>query len=217
MEISKNFRWWRGQFSDGGGELLDLYMEECENVPEWLESNFHDIRGFRDELAAHIRDSSVGPFAYETQWGTDESLRNLWFDVFGAEPPPGDPYPVPQDRWGRHRMTTYMRDLPAADRSRLPESTLRWLAARGVTFEDLAAYREPGTDREYSRPEPPGFRKRLDELTAAGRRNGPAEGEYADEARADLLEAKRSYLDSGHPEQAAAVDKLLADREPRDE
>ncbi len=86
-----------------------------------------------------------------------------------------------------------------------------------MTFEDLAAYKEPGAEVEYSRPEPPGFRQRLDELTAAGRRNGPAEGDRVAEARADLLEAKQSYLDTGHEEQAAAVDKLLADREPRDE
>lgn len=108
MEISANFRWWRQTFSDGGGELLDFYQEACNNVPARLETNFHDIRGFRDELAAHIRDSSFGPLPSETQWNTDEILRDLWFDVFGAEPPPGDPYPVPRDRWGRHRMTTYI-------------------------------------------------------------------------------------------------------------
>ncbi|WP_053208227.1 hypothetical protein [Jiangella muralis] len=217
MQISENFREWRQEFSDGGGELRDFYMEACENVPAWLESNFNDIRGFRDELAAHIRDSSVGPFPSETQWGTDEILRDLWFDVFGAEPPPGDPYPVPQDRWGRHRMTTYMEDIPTTDTSRVPEPTRHWLAARGVTFDDLAAYREPGADVEYSRPEPAGFRTRLDELTAAGRRSGPAEGERAAEARADLLDAQRSYRETGHDEQAAAVDEILANREPRDD
>ncbi|PZF81779.1 hypothetical protein [Jiangella anatolica] len=217
MEISENFLEWRHEFNDGGGELLEFYMEACETVPEWLESNFNDLQGFRDELAAHIRDSSAGPASYETQWGTDERMRNLWFDVFGAEPPPGDPYPVPRERWGRHRMTTYMRDLQPSHLSRLREATRQWLEARGITAEDLAAYHEPGAEREYSRPEPVGFRQRLAELTAAGRRSGPAEGEYADQARADLLEAKRGYLETGHPEEAAAVDKLLADREPRDE
>ncbi len=192
-------------------------MEACEQVPEWLESNFNDLRGFRDELAAHIRDSSEPPHSSETQWTTDEILRDLWFDVFGAEPPPGDPYPVARDRWGRYRMTTYTEDIPTKDTSRVSEPTRQWLAARGVTFEDLAAYKEPGAEVEYSRPEPPGFRQRLDELTAAGRRNGPADGDRVAEARADLLEAKQSYLDTGHEEQAAAVDKLLADREPRDE
>ncbi|WP_201777959.1 hypothetical protein, partial [Jiangella alkaliphila] len=117
MEISENFREWRQEFSDGGGELRDFYMEACEQVPEWLESNFNDLRGFRDELAAHIRDSSVGPFPSETQWTTDEILRDLWFDVFGAEPPPGDPYPVARERWGRYRMTTYMEDIPTKDTS----------------------------------------------------------------------------------------------------
>ena len=217
MQISENFREWRQEFSDGGGELRDFYMEACEKVPEWLESNFNDIRGFRDELAAHIRDSSVGPFPSETQWTTDEILRDLWFDVFGPEPPPGDPYPVPPENWGCRRMTTYMEDIPTKDTSRVPESTRRWLAARGVTFEDLAAYHEPGAEVEYSRPEPPGFRQRLDELTAAGRRSGPAVGERAAEARADLLDAQQSYLDTGHTEQATAIDKILTDREPRDE
>ncbi|WP_026875532.1 hypothetical protein [Jiangella gansuensis] len=217
MEISANFRWWRQTFSDGGGELLDFYQEACNNVPARLETNFHDIRGFRDELAAHIRDSSFGPLPSETQWNTDEILRDLWFDVFGAEPPPGDPYPVPRDRWGRHRMTTYMRDIPTKDTTRVPEATRQWLAARGLTFDDLAAYREPGAEREYSRPEPPGYRQRLAELTAAGRRSGPVEGEHADSARADLLDAKESYLATGHTEQAAGIDKILADREPRDE
>lgn len=217
MQISENFREWRQEFSDGGGELRDFYMEACESVPEWLESNFNDIRGFRDELAAHIHDSSVGPFPSETQWSTDEILRDLWFDVFGVEPPPGDPYPVPRDRWGRYRMTTYMEDIPTKDTSRVSEATRQWLETRGVTFEDLAAYHQPGAEVEYSRPEPPGFRDRLAELTAAGKRSGPAEGERAGEARADLLDAKRSYLETGHPEQAAAVDRILADREPRDE
>lgn len=217
MEISKNFRRWRGRFSDDGGEALDFYREACETVPEWLESNFHDIRGFREELAAHIRDSSMGPYRADTQWGTDESMRDLWFDVFGAEPPPGDPYPVPAERWGRHRMTTYMEDLPYADLSRVREAVRQWLAARNLTADDLAAYHELGADREYSRPEPPGFRQRLDKLTAAGRRSGPPEGEHAEQARADLLAAKQGYLDTGHPDEAAAVDKILADREPRDD
>lgn len=217
MQISENFRWWRQRFSDGGGELLDFYQEACDNVPAWLESNFNDLRGFRDELAAHICDSSVGPFPSETQWGTDEILRDLWFDVFGPDPAPDDPYPVPRERWGRHRTTTYMRDIPTKDTSRVPESTRQWLADRSITFEDLAAYREPGADVDYSRPEPPGFRERLAELTTAGKRSGPAEGEHASEARADLLDAKQSYLSTGHTEQAAGIDKILADREPRDE
>ncbi|WP_116948265.1 hypothetical protein [Jiangella endophytica] len=217
MEISENFRQWREEFSDGGGELLDFYQDACNSVPQWLETDHDNIRAFRDELAAHIRDSSVGPFPSETQWGTDEILRDLWFDVFGAESPPGDPYPVPQDRWGRHRMTKYMRDIPTKDTSLVPDTTRRWLAERNITFEILAEYREPSAEREYSRPEPAGFRKRLDELTAAGRRSGPAEGERAAEARTDLLDAKQSYLDTGHTEQAAAVDRILADREPRDE
>jgi hypothetical protein len=217
MEISENFLRWREVFSDGGGELIEYYEEACDAVQEWLASNFNDIRGFREELAGHIRDSSVGPFPSETQWTTDEYLRDLWFDVFGAEPPPGDPYPVPRDRWGRHRMTTYMRDIPYRHPERVRPESLAWLDARGVTIADLAAYREPGAEVEYSRPEPPGFRDRLAELTAAGKRSGPAEGEHAAEARADLLDAKQSYLETGHTEQAAAVDRILADREPRDE
>lgn len=217
MEISENFRRWREVFSDGEGELIEYYVEACDDVPGWLATNFNDLRGFRDELAAHIRDSSVGPFPSETQWTTDEYLRDLWFDVFGAEPPPGDPYPVPRERWGRRRMTTYMEDIPYRHPERVRPETRAWLEARGVTLEDVAAYYQPGAEVEYSRPEPPGFRKRLAELTAAGRRSGPAEGERAAEARADLLDARQSYLETGHDEQAAGIDKILADREPRDE
>lgn len=217
MEQTPEFDRWMQVFSNDQAELLDMYYDACESVPQWLEANHNDILGFRDELAAHIRDSSEPPYSSETQWTTDEILRNLWFDVFGSEPPPDDPYPVQRERWGRHRMTTYMRDIPYRHPERVRPETRAWLEARGVTIDDLAAYREPGAEVEYSRPEPAGFRKRLDELTAAGRRNGPAEGDGVAEAKADLLEAKQSYLDTGHEEQAAAVDKLLADREPRDE
>ena len=217
MEQTPEFNRWMQVFSDDQDELLDFYYEACESVPRWLETNHNDIRRFREELAAHIRDSSEPAHGSETQWTTDEILRDLWFDVLGAEPPPDDPYPVPRERWGRHRTTKYMRDIPTKDTSRVPEKTRRWLTARNIAFEDLAAYREPGAERDHTRPEPPGFRERLAELTAAGHRSGPVEGEHAAEARADLLDAKQSYLETGHAEQAAGIDKILADREPRDE
>lgn len=172
---------------------------------------------FRDELAAHIRDSSYGPLGSETQWGTDEILRNLWFDVFGVEPPPGDPYPVPPERWARHRRTVYLRNIQWWAPDLVPERTRTWLGARGLTVDDVAAFHEPGADNEFLRPEPAGYRERLAELTAQGLRSGSAEGEYAARARADLLDAKQAYLDSDRPDLAGEVDTILTNREPRDD
>lgn len=219
MELTEAFEEWMQVFADDQAELLDFYYDACDQVPEWLETNHDNIRQFRDELAAHICDSSIGPYPSETQWTTDEILRDQWFDIFGPEPSPGDPYPVPRERWARRRMTTYMRDIPWREPglSLVPEKTQQWLAARGITFDDLAAYREPGAEIEFSRPEPPGYRERLAELTAQGRRSGPVQGEHADRAMAELIDTKQSYLDRGHPGIADAIDKAAADRQPRDE
>ncbi len=217
MEISEHFMKWKRRFSNDQAELLDFYFDACEHVPEWLETNHGDIHRFRNELAAHIRDSSYGPLGSETQWSTDEILRDLWFDVFGIDPPPGDPYPVPPERWARNRMTTYMQDIPWKRPDVIPPTNYDWLAARGLTLDDLGAYRQPGAVHDYLRPEPAGYRERLAELTAQGRRSGPSEGEHADRARADLLDAKQSYLDSDRPHLADEVDTILTNREPRDD
>lgn len=215
MERTETFNRWmkRVAYID---EVSESYEWNCENARSWLESNRSDVRTFREELAAHIRDSSYAPNPALTQWMHDEHLRNLWFDLFGPEPPPGDPYPVPQERWGRHRMTNYMRDLPPERSGELHAPIHDWLAARGVTFDDLAAYHAPGAERDYSRPEPAGYRKRLAELAAEGRRSGPAEGEHAEAARAELRDTKQMYRDTGHPEAADQIDRIIEDSRPRD-
>lgn len=216
MEITEHFLKWKRRFSNDQAELLEFYYEACHNVPEWMATNHDDIHRFHDELAAHIRDSSYGPKSTETQWGTDEILRDLWFDIFGIEPPPDDPYPVPSERWARHRMTKFMRDITWRKPDRIPQPDYDWLAARGLTLDDLGAYREPGAERDYLRPEPPGYRERLAELTAQGRRSGPVEGEHAERARADLRTAKQDYLDTGRRDLADEIDTILTNREPRD-
>lgn len=204
--------WMNIFFLDPQADLLDFYIEACQKVPTWMETNHDDIHRFRDELAAHIRDSSYGPYPAETQWSTDEILRDLWFDVFGIGPPPGDPYPVPTERWGRHRMTTFLRHFPWQQPDLIQPADRDWLAARNLTLDDLAAYREPGAERDYLRPEPDGYRERLAELTAQGRRSGPAEGSHAQHGRADLLDAKQAYLDQGRPDLADNIDTILTNR-----
>lgn len=215
MERTETFNRWMQQaaYMPEVGESYDWI---CHNAQTFLEDDRSDIRTFRDELAAHIRDSSYAPNPAWTQWMHDEHLRDLWFDLFGPEPPPGDPYPVPRERWGRHRMTDYMQGLQWRHPEWMHQPAHDWLAARGVTWDDLAAYHSPGAERDYSRPEPAGYRKRLAELAAEGRRSGPAEGEHAEAARAELRDTKQMYRDTGHPEAADQIDRIIEDSRQRD-
>ncbi|TDE09078.1 hypothetical protein [Jiangella asiatica] len=144
----------------------DFYVEGCESVERWENDSESKDRfaAFRDELAAHIRDSSDRPLGRrESQWRNDEWLRNLWYDLFGPEPAPGDPYPVPPDDWGRRRYTPYM-EYGVSDRAEDgTEPERAWLAARGLTHGDL----RPGAS---TRPQPEDYQERLERLTREGAR-----------------------------------------------
>ena len=171
---SQNF----SDFFGAGFTLADdepgVYIEACDDVPEQLADDPDgDFHAFRDEFAAHIRDSSYSPWsAGDSQWITDEWLRNVWYDAFGPEPAPGDPYPVPPEDWGRRRLTPYMlhgvRRNPASGSS----GVASWLEARGLTAEDIAAGVELSvTAFSVSfRPAPEGWLERLHDLTERGLR-----------------------------------------------
>ena len=170
---SENFK---AYFRNGFGmanSLQEFYIEACEEVPEMLaDDDDGSYRAFRDEFATHIRDSSFSPLPKSSQWITDEWLRNVWYDAFGPEPAPGDPYPVPAEDWGRRRLTDYM--LHAVNQT--PEVSSpgapAWLEARGLTFEDVAAGIEySATAQSVSfRPAPEGWLERLHDLTERGLR-----------------------------------------------
>lgn len=177
--ISENFK---DYFSTGFGMSEyepEFYIEACEEAPEMLaDDEDGDYHAFRDELAAHIRDSSYPPTsAIDSQWMTDEWLRNIWYDAFGPEPPPGDPFPVPAEDWGHRRLTDYM--LHAVNRS--PEHSSpgapAWLEARGLTFADIsAAIRLSATQSVGFRSAPDGWFDHLREVTRRGLRE-PQPGE----------------------------------------
>ncbi|TDC53090.1 hypothetical protein E1212_06635 [Jiangella ureilytica] len=170
---SENFKEYFGGGFGMADNLPEFYIEACEEVAEMLaddeDGSYH---AFRDEFAAHIRDSSFSPLPRTSQWITDEWLRNVWYDAFGPEPPPEDPYPVPTQDWGRRRLTRYM--LHAVNQT--PEVSSpgapAWLAARGLTFADVAAGVEwSATAQSVSfRPAPEGWLERLHDLTARGLR-----------------------------------------------
>ena len=149
-------------------DSADMYIEACERAPKRLaedaDGSFHAIR---EEFAAHIRDSSNPPLRGSSQWVTDEWYRNIWYDVFGPEAPPGDPYPVPADHWGSTRVTTYIifavNDEPEASSDGAPE----WLAARGLTAK--GAY-DAISSSTLRRPEPEGYADHLRRATEAGLR-----------------------------------------------
>lgn len=149
-------------------DSADMYIEACERAPSRLaedgDDSFHAIR---DEFAAHIRDSSNPALRGSTQWATDEWYRSIWYDVFGPEAPPGDPYPVAPADWGSTRVTTYMiyavNDEPEAMSDGAPE----WLAARGL---DATAVYDAISSATLRRPEPDGYADHLRRLTDAGLR-----------------------------------------------
>lgn len=147
------------------------YVEGCENAPRWLDDPDGDATAFRDELAALVRDSSYPPDEWESQWTTNEWLRGLWFDAFGPEPPPGDPFPVSPDDWGHSRLTPYLLLGVRGDASTSSPGAAAWLDRRGLSFadvEDAKAARRAGAPG--LRPEPPGWADHLRQRTAAGAR-----------------------------------------------
>lgn len=163
---SQNFRGFLGGWFSAETDLK-LYIEACERVPAWLAENNQGLIGFRDELATHIRDSSYPPRPNSSQWATDEWLRDLWFDAFGPEPAPGDPYPVPADHWGRVRLTDYMLHAVDEDEEGGSDGARVWLAARGLTAQGVYDAISGDTVR---RPEPADYADRLVRLSEAGLR-----------------------------------------------
>ncbi|SDU20437.1 hypothetical protein [Jiangella alkaliphila] len=164
---STNFRSWFAWFSDTSQEA-DSYIEGCERVPEWLAEGNQGFIEFRAELATHIKESSLPPRRNESQWGMDEWLRDIWFDAFGPEPAPGDPYPVPLDRWGRVRFTDYLLHAVGEDDEDSSPGAAAWLAARGLDAATVTA--TPDGEMENVRPEPADYADRLARLTEAGLR-----------------------------------------------
>ncbi|HEY9407991.1 MAG TPA: hypothetical protein VIP77_00290 [Jiangellaceae bacterium] len=176
---STNFRRYLGSWFDD--EFVpEAYVEGCENAPTWLDAgpDRDGIRAFRDELAAHIRDASFPPASPESQWTSDEWLRNIWYDAFGPQAPPGDPFPVPDDLWGHARLTPYM--LHAVDEGPADSSpgAAAWLERRGLTFVTVQrAIMQPAHHTENVRAAPKGWHDHLRQLTDQGLRDAkPGEG-----------------------------------------
>lgn len=171
---SENLREYFGSGFGVADELPESYVEACEEVPEMLaEDDDGSYHAFRDELARHIRDSSYPPDrSADSQWITDEWLRNVWFDAFGPEPPPGDPYPVSREDWGRRRQTPYMQYAVQSTPERSSAGAPAWLEARGLAFKDVnAGVGISLTGQAAStRPAPEGWLERLHDLIARGLR-----------------------------------------------
>ncbi|WP_053204586.1 hypothetical protein [Jiangella muralis] len=149
-------------------DSADMYVEACERAPQRLaEDADGSFRAIRDELAVHVRDSSYPPLPNSSQWATDEWLRDLWYDVFGPEAPPGDPYPVPAGDWGTTRLTTYMLHAVDEDEEGSSAGAAAWLAARALTARGVYDAISAETVR---RPEPDGYADRLRRLADAGLR-----------------------------------------------
>ncbi|WP_074946765.1 hypothetical protein [Jiangella alba] len=172
--MSSNFRQFFGSGFGMADDVPDFYVEACEEAPSRLAARANETyRAFRDEFARHLSESSYPPHsAGESQWTTDEWLRNVWYDAFGPEPAPDDPYPVPAEQWGRRRITDYMvhavRRTPELSSPGAPA----WLEARGLTFADVAAGVEWSATAGgvAFRPAPEGWLERLNDLTARGLR-----------------------------------------------
>lgn len=165
-ERTANFRRWYSNWFVGVDSYPDGYTEGCESVGQWEgdpERN-ESFAAFKEELAAHIRDSSLTPRGTrETQWRNDEWLRNLWFDLFGPEPAPGDPYPVPPEEWGHPRETPYL-EYAVGDEADSTDAERAWLVQRGLTHADIRR------GHSWRRTAPEGYAERLARLTAEGKR-----------------------------------------------
>ncbi|TDC51880.1 hypothetical protein E1212_10755 [Jiangella ureilytica] len=163
---SKNFRGLLGGWFSVETHIPG-YIEACERVPAWLAEGKQEIIDFRDELAVHIRDSSYPALPSMTQWGTDEWLRDLWFDAFGPDTPPGDPYPVPAADWGTTRLTPYMLHAVDEDDEGSSEGAAAWLAQRDLTAQGVyGAF----SHEMIRRPEPADYADHLRRATEAGLR-----------------------------------------------
>lgn len=165
IERTENLRLWLANWFGDDDSDPDSYIEGCELAPTWLDDPHQgeSFRAFRDELAVHIRDSSLRPLGeQEPQWNQDEWLRNLFYDLFGPDTPPEDPYPVPADDWGHERRTPYLLQAVGPDPERNGAATEAWLAKRGLTHEDR--------DGSHRRAEPADYQERLERLTREGAR-----------------------------------------------
>ena len=150
----------------------DLYIEACESMDAWLTRGDDRIPGYRDELAAHLRDSSYPPLPHTSQWETDEWLRDTWYDAFGPEPTPGDAYPVPAADWGHVRLTPYMLHAVDEDPEQSSDGAPAWLERRGLTPADVdAAVSLPADQAPHLRPAPDDWFDHLRRLTDDGRRD----------------------------------------------
>ena len=167
IERSANFKAWFGWFSDTSQEPA-TYIDGCERVPGWLAEGNRDFLAFRDELATHIRESSYPPLPNSSQWTTDEWLRSIWYDVFGPDAPPGDPYPVDAEDWGRIRLTPYMLHAVDEDDEGGSDGAADWLARRGLTAAGV--YNAPAGTMVNFRPEPADYAEHLRRATEAGLR-----------------------------------------------
>ncbi len=165
------------------------YLHFCARTARLIAANKlpDHMRKLRDDLARCIRSSSHRPLTLDTpQWANDEWMRDLWFDVFGPDPAPGDPYPVTRDDWGTTRWTPAMRALTTHDAppgSQLHAQTTTWCSARQLTPSQLKTARGTNTsaDLKHHRPEPAGYRDRLKRYVAEGvRRAMPGEQWHTD-------------------------------------
>ena len=179
IPLSRNFK---GFFSSGFGMARyepNFYVEACEEAADILaKDSSNNYHAFKEEFATHLRDSSFPPPSEgDTQWMTDEWLRNIWYDAFGPEAPPGDPYPVPLEDWGHRRLTDYMiyavNETPEFSSPGAPD----WLEARNLTFADInAAVELSATESVGFRSAPEGWLNHLKRLTDQGLRE-PQPGE----------------------------------------
>lgn len=179
---SDNFmRYLRTWFDDL--QMPDAYVEACEKLPGWLADEADTtIAPFRDELAAHLRDSSFPPAEDETQWSSDEWLRRLWYDTFGPEAPPEDPFPLPARDWGHTTVTTYMIYAVGSGPEDSSPGAAAWLKRRGLTHDDVRAAKEAVRSGTAPwRAEPPEWQDHLDRLVADGRRPADETWELPDD------------------------------------
>lgn len=168
---------WFGLADDEPALYIEAVEEAAARLADDPSGNYHV---FKDEFAVHIRESSFPPArVVDSQWMTDEWLRDVWYDAFGPESPPGDPYPVPAEHWGTLRQTDYMiyavKEIP----ERSSPGAAAWLERRGLTFSEVheGVLRPPAECLNF-RSAPDGWLEHLHDLTARGLR-APQPGEQS--------------------------------------